>query len=209
MAVTGTNGKTSTAWWTAQWLAALGLPSAVVGTLGMGVPGEAFEATGLTTPDPVMLQAGMRGFVERGLRACVVEASSIGLQEGRLNATRVHTAVFLNLTQDHLDYHGSMEAYWQSKRALFDWHGLKTVIVNIDDPQGARLADELMPRVTESGLDLWTLSITGRPARLHVPDWALTDTGLRFHVVESLGHGASSLPPVSYTHLTLPTKRIV
>jgi UDP-N-acetylmuramoyl-L-alanyl-D-glutamate--2,6-diaminopimelate ligase len=194
VAVTGTNGKTSTAWWSAQWLSALGLPSAVIGTLGMGVPGEAFESTGLTTPDPVMLQAGLHDFVQRGLRACVLEASSIGLKEGRLHGAHLHTAVFTNLTQDHLDYHGDMEAYWQAKRALFDGPGLKAVVVNVDDPRGAELAQELSPRATAGELDLWTLSVNGRSARLHVPDWALTDTGLRFHVVESLGHGMSSPP---------------
>jgi UDP-N-acetylmuramoyl-L-alanyl-D-glutamate--2,6-diaminopimelate ligase len=192
VAITGTNGKTSTAWWTAQWLTALGLPSAVVGTLGMGVPGQTFQPTGLTTPDPVMLQAGLRRFVQAGVRACVLEASSIGLDEGRLNATRIHTAVFSNLTQDHLDYHGSMDAYGRAKRALFDWPGLRVAVVNVDDPYGERLAAELDPRVEAGQLDLWTVSVGGKPARLRVPDWTLTDTGLCFHVVEHLGHGASS-----------------
>ena len=192
IAVTGTNGKTSTAWWAAQWLTALGLPGAVVGTLGMGVPGQVFQPTGLTTPDPVMLQAGLRRFLSEGVRTCVVEASSIGLEEGRLNATRIHTAVFTNFTQDHLDYHGSMAAYWQAKRALFDWPGLRVAVVNVDDPHGEALAVELAPRAQAGELDLWTISAAGRPARLRVPDWTLTDTGLRFHVLESLGQGASS-----------------
>jgi UDP-N-acetylmuramoyl-L-alanyl-D-glutamate--2,6-diaminopimelate ligase len=192
VAITGTNGKTSTSWWTAQLLSRLGQSCAAVGTLGMGVPGQAFQATGLTTPDPVMLQAGLSDFVHQGLKACVMEASSIGLQEGRLNGLRIQVAVFANLTQDHLDYHGSMEAYWAAKRALFDWPGLRAAIVNVDDPHGAQLARDLQARAESGGLDLWTLSVQGAPARLHIPSSSLTDTGLRFEVVESLPNGASS-----------------
>lgn len=184
VAITGTNGKTSTAWWTAQWLTALGQAAAVVGTLGMGVPGQTLKPTGLTTPDPVMLQSGLRYFVETGLRACVLEASSIGLEEGRLNATQIDTAVFTNFTQDHLDYHGSMDAYWAAKEALFQWPALRVAVVNVDDPKGLALAQALRPRAESGALDLWTLSVTGQDARLRVSDWSMTDTGLRFHVVE-------------------------
>jgi UDP-N-acetylmuramoyl-L-alanyl-D-glutamate--2,6-diaminopimelate ligase len=192
VAITGTNGKTSTSWWAAQLLSRLGQPCAVVGTLGMGVPGHVFQRTGLTTPDPVMLQAGLSDFAHQGLKACVMEASSIGLQEGRLNGLRLHVAVFANLTQDHLDYHGSMDAYWAAKRALFDWPGLRVAIVNVDDPHGAQLARDLQDRAGAGALDVWTLSVQGAPARLHIPSSSLTDTGLRFDVVESLPHGASS-----------------
>ncbi len=191
VAITGTNGKTSTSWWTAQLLSGLGQPCGTVGTLGMGVPGRAFQATGLTTPDPVMLQAGLSEFVHQGLKACVLEASSIGLEEGRLNGMRIQVAVFANLTQDHLDYHGTMEAYWAAKRALFNWPGLRVAIVNIDDPHGATLAQDLQSRVEDGSLDLWTLSVQGAPARLHIPTSSLTDTGLRFEVVENLPNGAS------------------
>lgn len=194
VAITGTNGKTSTAWWTAQWLTALETRAAVMGTLGVGVPGADFVPTGLTTPDPVTLQASLRRFAAEGVRACALEASSIGLEEGRLNGTRIHTAIFTNLTQDHLDYHGTMAAYWQAKRALFKWPGLKAVVVNVDDPHGAELAAELQPRADGGEIDLWTVSAAGQPARLHVPAWTLTDTGLRFHVVEQLPGGRESDP---------------
>ncbi|MEO8929425.1 MAG: Mur ligase family protein, partial [Caldimonas sp.] len=118
VAVTGTNGKTSTSWWIAQALTALGRRCGVVGTLGMGEPpsgqaavgarrlshGEALAAlhsTGLTTPDPVTLQNALRDFAERGFAACAVEASSIGIAEHRLAGTQVAVAVFTNFTQDH------------------------------------------------------------------------------------------------------------
>ena len=194
VAITGTNGKTSTGWWTAQWLAALGDPAALAGTLGLGVPGQALEPTGLTTPDPVLWQATLRRWADTGIQAGVVEASSIGLEEGRLNATRIRSAVFSNLTQDHLDYHGSMEAYWRAKRALFDWPGLRVAVVNIDDPHGAALAAELRPRAEAGALDLWTLSVTGQPARLGAQGWALTETGLRFEVVERGDDGSTGAP---------------
>ena len=143
VAVTGTNGKTSTTWWLAQALSALpeafAMPCGVIGTLGVGLPpasGSAHVAphaktqvtsTGLTTPDPVLLQRTLRQFCSDGLKACAMEASSIGLEEQRLDGTQIRVAVFTNFTQDHLDYHGSMEAYWQSKRRLFAWPGLDPV----------------------------------------------------------------------------------
>ena len=179
IAITGTNGKTSSAWWAAQLLAACNRPAAVVGTLGMGRPGDGLQVTGLTTPDPVMLQHGLRAFVEQGLRACAIEASSIGLEEGRLNGTRVAVAVFTNFTQDHLDYHGSMDAYWAAKQRLFDWPGLKAAVVNVDDPHGAGLLARLQGR----GLDLWSLAID-REARLEARGVTTTLAGLAFELVE-------------------------
>ena len=148
VAATGTNGKSSTAWWTAQALTALGRRCGVVGTLGIGQPpldGDAgsIRFTGLTTPDPVTLQAGFRAMAGGGYAACAIEASSIGIAEHRLAGTAIRVAQFTNFTRDHLDYHGSMDAYWAAKRALFSWPGLQAAVVNTDDAQGAALAAEL------------------------------------------------------------------
>lgn len=178
VAVTGTNGKTSTACWIAQALARTGRRAAVVGTLGIGEPG-ALVPTGLTTPDPVTLQRALRGFVDHGVRACAMEASSIGLAEQRLEGIRIAVAVFTNFTPDHLDYHGTMDAYWAAKRRLFDWPGLRAAVVNIDDPRGARLADELRG----SGVELWTCSRRG-DARLATGALRHGPQGLAFDVVE-------------------------
>jgi UDP-N-acetylmuramyl-tripeptide synthetase len=155
LAITGTNGKTSTAWWLSHALQALGQRCALVGTLGVGEPG-ALQTTGMTTPDPVLLQAHLRQWADAGVNACAMEASSIGIAEHRLDGTQIRVAVFTNFTQDHLDYHGSMAAYWQAKAALFDWPGLETAVVNIDDPQGAGLAQALRQR---RDLALWTFSL--------------------------------------------------
>ncbi|MFZ3126641.1 MAG: UDP-N-acetylmuramoyl-L-alanyl-D-glutamate--2,6-diaminopimelate ligase [Rhodoferax sp.] len=191
VAVTGTNGKTSTAWWLAQALSALpaaqALPCGVIGTLGVGRPPAANQgaqdaaviSTGLTTPDPVLLQRTLRQFVDDGLRACAMEASSIGVEERRLDGTQIRVAVFTNLTQDHLDYHGSMEAYWQAKCQLFAWPGLVSAVVNLDDVRGLELAQSL----ADTALDVWTVSCQ-RPARLQARHIAYDAQGLHFDVVE-------------------------
>nr|WP_315479592.1 UDP-N-acetylmuramoyl-L-alanyl-D-glutamate--2,6-diaminopimelate ligase [uncultured Rhodoferax sp.] len=181
VAVTGTNGKTSTAWWLAQALGVLpagqALPCGVIGTLGVGLPPHVLS-TGLTTPDPVRVQQTLRQFADQGLRACAMEASSIGIEEQRLAGTQLRVAVFTNFTQDHLDYHGSMEAYWVAKRKLFAWPGLAHAVVNIDDGYGAALVDELA-----GTLDLWTVS-SQQPARLRAQQLRHTASGMAFEVVE-------------------------
>ncbi|MBE0474853.1 UDP-N-acetylmuramoyl-L-alanyl-D-glutamate--2,6-diaminopimelate ligase, partial [Rhodoferax sp.] len=186
LAVTGTNGKTSTAWWLAQALSNLptaeAMPCGVIGTLGVGVPPN-LVSTGLTTPDPVALQAALADFVKQGLRACAIEASSIGIEEQRLAGTRIHTAVLTNVTQDHLDYHGDMDRYWQAKAGLFAWPGLRAVVINVDDPYGAVLADQL----ADGALDVWTLSITpgaANHARMQAQDICYEPQGVAFNVVE-------------------------
>jgi MurE/MurF fusion protein len=179
LAVTGTNGKTSSAWWLAQALSSLGRRCGVIGTLGVGEPPGAVVSTGLTTPDPVTLQAALRDFADAGFSACAIEASSIGIAEHRLAGTRVHIALLTNFTRDHLDYHGSMAAYWSAKRRLFDWPGLRAAVVNVDDEHGALLAQEL----AGGGLDLWAVSATG-PARLSAKNIGYVGGGLAFDLHE-------------------------
>ena len=180
VAVTGTNGKTSTAWWLAQALGKLGQRCGVVGTLGIGLP-DALVFNGLTTPDPVLLQQQLRRFVDQGFAACALEASSIGIAEQRLDATHIQVAIFTNFTQDHLDYHGSMQAYWTAKQVLFEWPGLKAAVLNVDDPKGVMLNSTLV----DSGLDIWTVSITG-PARLKAQAIKQGAQALDFDVVEGM-----------------------
>ena len=179
LAVTGTNGKTSIACWLAQALAhpAIGQRCGVVGTLGVGLWPD-LRYTGMTTPDPVLLQRSFRQMLAAGAALCAIEASSIGIAEHRLDGTRIRTAVFTNFTQDHLDYHGSMQAYWAAKHQLFAWDGLQSAVVNIDDPQGAALAAEL----AGTDLDLWTCS-RQQEARLRA--WPLPSReGLSFELRE-------------------------
>ena len=199
VAVTGTNGKSSTAWWTAQALTLLGRRCEVVGTLGIGTPPVAGEPshivhTGLTTPDPVTLQAAFAHMVAAGVQACAIEASSIGIAEHRLAGTPVAVAQFTNFTVDHLDYHGDMAAYWATKRALFAWPGLRAAAINIDDDHGAALADELQA----SALDLWTVAVH-RPARLRAEQLGYRDGGLAFTLVEQGADGQRTDVPVCST----------
>jgi UDP-N-acetylmuramoyl-L-alanyl-D-glutamate--2,6-diaminopimelate ligase len=181
LAVTGTNGKTSTAWWLAQALTNLqpqAVPCALIGTLGIGRPPHV-EHTGLTTPDPVLMQRHFRRFVQEGTRACAIEASSIGIVERRMDGTRIRVAAFTNFTQDHLDYHGSMQAYWEAKEELFRWPGLSAAVVNLDDEKGRLLQHKLQG----GSIDLWAYACEG-PARLRAEDIGYTSEGLRFTVAE-------------------------
>lgn len=138
--VTGTNGKTSTTQWIAQALAALGTSAAVVGTLGHGFPGRLQEGVN-TTPDAAELQEWLAELSDRGARAVAMEVSSHGLEQSRVDAVPFRVALFTNLTRDHLDYHGSMEAYAAAKAKLFAWPSLEQAVINADDPQGQRFIE--------------------------------------------------------------------
>ena len=131
--VTGTNGKTSCVSLLSQALMQLGYRCGVIGTLGAGMEGE-LQATGHTTPDPVQLQALLAQFRDQGASHVCIEVSSHALAQGRTNGIDIDVALFTNLTRDHLDYHGSQQAYAQAKASLFKVPGLRYVIVNHDDP---------------------------------------------------------------------------
>lgn len=135
IAITGTNGKTTIS----QCLArAYPKPCAIIGTLGAGFP-DALVETGFTTPEATTLMRYLADFRANQAAACALEASSIGIEEGRMNGARVDVAVFTNFTRDHLDYHGSMAAYADAKEKLFHWPRLRTAIVNLDDELGRKL----------------------------------------------------------------------
>ncbi|MDO8298497.1 UDP-N-acetylmuramoyl-L-alanyl-D-glutamate--2,6-diaminopimelate ligase [Lacisediminimonas sp.] len=147
VAVTGTNGKTSCTHWLGCALSQVDGPVAVVGTLGAGLWADGrmgnFSATGFTTPDAVQLQRRMAELRAAGAWALAIEASSIGLQQGRMDALHVDVALFTNLTRDHLDVHRDMAEYEQAKAMLFDWPGLRHAVINLDDPAGLRLLERL------------------------------------------------------------------
>lgn len=140
--VTGTNGKTSVSHWLAQALDYLQRHTAVVGTLGNGFL-DALEPTMNTTPGPIDLQKTLARFLNAKASVVAMEVSSHGLDQGRLNGVEFDVAVFTNLTQDHLDYHKTMDAYQAAKAKLFEWSSLKACVINYDDPFGKSLADKL------------------------------------------------------------------
>ena len=213
VAVTGTNGKTSTTHWIAQGvndrLARAGDAQAVdantlsrpagasaqrsaefaglvvaldgdadaamqpgrgrgvvIGTNGVGMPG-ALEYIGLTTPDPLTLQTLFQRFradIEAPVGVVAMEASSIGLVQGRMQGTCIHTAVFTNLTRDHLDYHGSMQVYGAAKVGLFSWPTLQAAVINLGDPLATEIIEVLhrhpaAPRI----IGYWVNNAHGAP----------------------------------------------
>ncbi len=159
IAVTGTNGKTSTAWIISQILSRLDIPAAYGGTFGLAHPDQLFsreadqylvldkfQKTKNASPDPVIMQQFLRELVDSGVKAFAQEATSQGVAQKRTRAIHWDAATFTNLTRDHLDLHGTMENYFAMKEELFIEELLKSekpsksAIVNIDDPWGEKLA---------------------------------------------------------------------
>lgn len=132
IAVTGTNGKTTVTQLIAHALLEIGHKAGVIGTLGNGPVGE-LAATGNTTPDVVAVNALLWQMLQQGIDAVAMEASSHGLVQGRLDDLALHTGVITNLSRDHLDYHGSMEAYRDAKALLAQHPSLRHLVLNADD----------------------------------------------------------------------------
>jgi UDP-N-acetylmuramoyl-L-alanyl-D-glutamate--2,6-diaminopimelate ligase len=143
--VTGTNGKTSCSQWISALLEARGVKTGVVGTLGSGFPG-ALSAPANTTPGAIELHGLLAAMKRDGARAAAMEVSSHALDQGRVNGVAFDCALFTNLSHDHLDYHGTMDAYAEAKARLFDSPGLEAAVLNLDDVMGVRLAQTLRAR---------------------------------------------------------------
>jgi len=146
-AVTGTNGKTTTAFLLCAILDAAGRRPALLTNIERRVGGEQLP-TGLNTPEAIDLQRLLRAMVDAGDRSLAMEATSIAGSQGRLGGTRFAVLVFTNLTQDHLDFHGTMEEYFAAKYALFEQ--AEHAVVNVGDEWGRRLAAELPGATTFS-----------------------------------------------------------
>jgi len=143
--VTGTNGKTSCSQWLAALLGARGAKAGVIGTLGAGFPGALAPAAN-TTPDALELHAALAALRGAGAAAVALEVSSHGLAQERVNGVAFDCALFTNLSHDHLDYHGTMQAYAEAKTRLFDMPGLAAGVLNLDDVLGVQLARRLAAR---------------------------------------------------------------
>ena len=209
VAVTGTNGKTSCTHFVAQALGELGVKCGLVGTMGSGEPGKV-EGSGLTTPPALRLQSDLRRLHDAGCTAVALEASSHGLDQGRLNGTEVDIAVLTNLTHDHLDYHGSVDAYAAAKAKLFRFASLAARVLNLDDDFGRRLHAEDPDAVTygfggdagisvryvhylESGLDA-RIRVNGSEIDVHAPVYGACNLGNILAVcgvLLALGFGAA------------------
>ncbi len=149
--ITGTNGKTSCSHLVASLADGIGQQSGVVGTLGYGVyqaDGIALQETGFTTPDAVKLQACMKALYDKGCDVVAAEVSSHALAQYRVDAIHFKVAVLTNLSRDHLDFHQDMASYADAKRRLFTLDAVDAAVINIDDPFGRQLVDEMRERLS-------------------------------------------------------------
>jgi UDP-N-acetylmuramoyl-L-alanyl-D-glutamate--2,6-diaminopimelate ligase len=159
--VTGTNGKTTCSQWLSHAFTSEDIRSAVIGTLGSGFPPE-MEAIDNTTPDALEVHRLLAQFKASGASAVAMEVSSHGLDQGRVGGVAFACALLTNLTQDHLDYHGSMAAYAAAKARLFDTPGLQAAVLNLDDAFGVQLAQQLVAR----GMRVLGYSLDTRPVNV-------------------------------------------
>lgn len=174
-AVTGTNGKTSVSHWLNQAYHFLDKKSAIIGTTGAGVYPDVVDYAS-TTPDPTVLQKLLNQFKCSQVEVIAMEVSSHALDQGRVNGTQINTAIFTNLTQDHLDYHKTMENYFNAKEKLFYWHGLKHTVINSDDEYGKRIIDLF----EKNNSQVKMISYGIKSGDLQARDIELSLTGTRF-----------------------------
>ncbi len=177
--ITGTNGKTTTSYVLKSILEAAGMAVGLVGTIGYSWSGHVLEASN-TTPDPLQLQAIMRQMRSDGITHLIMEVTSHALDQRRVAGCSFQTGVFTNLTRDHLDYHGTMEAYLRAKRRLFEEH-LKSesegglAVLNGDDPSSLDLARCTRARRIFYGM--------GTSCQLRVAEWRANSRGCEMRIV--------------------------
>lgn len=186
--VTGTNGKTSVTQLVAQALDLLGKRCGLIGTLGTGFYGE-LQSGRLTTPDPIAVQSTLNDLKNAGARAVAMEVSSHALEQGRVAALAFDIAVMTNLSRDHLDYHGSMQAYEAAKAKLFAWPSLRCQVVNLDDAFGRRLAADFAhrPSVDFNETRLISYSLQDPEASLYCREASFSDAGVQALLVTAQG----------------------
>ena len=182
VAVTGTNGKTSVTQLLAQASDLLGQHCGLIGTLGSGFYGN-LTSGHYTTPDPLTVQGTLADLKNAGAKVVAMEVSSHGLAQHRIDAVNVSVAVLTNLSRDHLDYHGSMQAYAEAKARLFNWPGLRTRVLNIDDALGRELAAQA------PSAGLITYSLNDSSASLYCRNIRFSHSGIQAEVVTAHGEG--------------------
>ena len=152
--ITGTNGKTTVSQWVANALHEANQPSAVVGTLGAGLLNQ-IKPTGFTTPDAARLQSLLNDIKDQGAASVAMEVSSHALDQERINGVEFDTVVITNLSQDHLDYHGTMSEYAAAKKKIINLPGVKHIVINADDAFGQECLKDLADRVANTSITVW------------------------------------------------------
>jgi UDP-N-acetylmuramoyl-L-alanyl-D-glutamate--2,6-diaminopimelate ligase len=193
--ITGTNGKTTCAWLLADASSRLGRRAGYLGTLGAGFP-PALESTTHTTPDVLGVHRMLAGLVAGGAVRAAVEVSSHALDQDRLAGVPVEIAAFTNLTRDHLDYHGTLDAYAAAKRRIFSLPGVARAVINVGDDSGRRYASAL-----PEGVELVAVAVGGEPLRtdgrfVQVTSLEATDSGLVLGLRGDFGERELSSPLV-------------
>lgn len=183
--ITGTNGKTSISQWLAQAVGLLGQKCAIMGTVGNGYWQHLHNSTH-TTLDAVSVQTWLRRFVDDGARVVSMEVSSHGLDQNRVVGVPFRTAVFTNLTRDHLDYHGDMAHYGACKARLFYWQSLQHAIINTDDAFGCTLAEDVRRDCPE--VAVWRYGFDDQ-ADIRINHFHASPTGMQVHLDTPWGSG--------------------
>lgn len=185
IAVTGTNGKTSSVQWLADMLNNSGVSCGTIGTLGVHLPDGSSLGGVLTTPDVLTMHRSLAAIHAAGANLVALEASSIGLEQGRLDQVAIDIAALTNLSHDHLDYHGNIANYKAAKKLLFDLHDLRLTVVNKDDEFGRELlAESKSQRVL-------SYSMQDKSADLFADDVHAGGDGQVFNLIEA--HGTAQI----------------
>ena len=202
IAVTGTNGKTSCSYLIAKILQKLHFEWYLMGTLGVGCCGNLKESTN-TTADAITLQAVLHEALLSGAQFSSMEISSHGLDQNRAAAVRLNTAIFTNLTRDHLDYHGNMESYGAAKKKLFMQKGLKNAVINMDDKFVRTLAKEESITATK-----WLVTTKQPPSGANLERWVWAEDisyslrGIHANIYTPWGSGKLDSPLIGQFNLS-------
>lgn len=181
--VTGTNGKTSTAWFACGLLSGMGIKTGYIGTLGHGVYGEEFQTGRNTTPENITLKRNIANLHQQGCSIVIIEVSSHGISLQRIAGLDFKAAVFTNLSRDHLDFHKSMEAYKAVKKSFFIGHKDRLPVINVDDSVGRKI----VKRLVDEGLNnIFTFAVKGAAGNLshHLSCKSYTDDGMSGYHLE-------------------------
>jgi UDP-N-acetylmuramoyl-L-alanyl-D-glutamate--2,6-diaminopimelate ligase len=191
IAVTGTNGKTTISRLIAELISSQGQGCAVMGTTGNGILPNLTPSTH-TTLDALQLQHALHDYAKQGASFVALEASSHGLEQGRLNGCELEIAVYSNLSRDHLDYHGTLEAYAEAKALLFKFTTLKAVVINLDDAHAQIMLDAA--KANPSQPKILTYSLTQKTADYHIADLQYRLSGASFTLISPTGAYAVHSP---------------